>query len=542
MPLTFIEIERQKKWRIGIFFLILLFMYFCLALALVQVVFPVFSIRFFSAGLMSFDGNMHYLLILAAISLLVASIHFFFSAFGAVRSVIKALSASLPDPGDGIHERLINIMAEIHVVTGNKREINIFVIPSLSMNALAVADLKGDAAIMITEGLLSRLSRPQLEAVVAHEANHILSGDCIETTVAASLFGMYASIMEKLRGSGRGSGFPPLPVVLACVLLKLSQLLNMFISREREYRADAASVRMTRNPLALAEALHLLSRSWRGVGFIGNGLEMLCIVNPEATKRDELEGWWADLMSTHPPIGKRIDILLKMARVDVLELDKKAKKETAAPGAGAPIYYALDPKQQWQGPYSIADLALLPWFSPLTWISAGAEQSVDRAWRNPIADPIFTERLSQKEKEITAFVCPHCNHPLLATSYEKTQVSQCSFCGGILVENNKIPRILARREIPCTDRVKSLAKTIMKENQTNLTRKILKGGDKKKIQLMPCPKCKYPMSRVFYSLAYLVEIDRCGVCGITWFDTDELEMLQCLIENKITARIDLPQE
>ncbi len=69
----------------------------------------------------------------------------------------------------------------------------------MSLNALAAADLKGNAVIGITEGLLSRLTRPQLEAVIAHEAHHILSGDCLETTVAASLFGTFSSAMEKLR-------------------------------------------------------------------------------------------------------------------------------------------------------------------------------------------------------------------------------------------------------------------------------------------------------------------------------------------------------
>ncbi len=50
-----------------------------------------------------------------------------------------------------------------------------------------------------------------------------------------------------------------------------------------------------------------------------------------------------------------------------------------------------------------------------------------------------------------------------------------------------------------------------------------------------CPKCKNPMARPFYSLAYRVEIDRCSFCGLTWFDRDELEMLQCMIVNKMAS-------
>jgi Zn-finger nucleic acid-binding protein len=50
---------------------------------------------------------------------------------------------------------------------------------------------------------------------------------------------------------------------------------------------------------------------------------------------------------------------------------------------------------------------------------------------------------------------------------------------------------------------------------------------------LPCPKCKNPMHRGFYSLNYLVEVDRCSGCGVTWFDRDELEMLQCMIEHRL---------
>lgn len=537
MPLTFIEIEKQKNWRIGILFIVLLFLYFCITLSLIQGFYLVFFHSVFILGRI----NWTYLLIIMAFSFMFATIHFLFSAFGAVKSVMNHLGAALPDPDDSIHKRLMNIMDEIHVVTGNKRKIKCMVVPSLSMNALAVADLNGDAAVMITEGLLSRLSRTQLEAVMAHEAYHILSGDCLETTVAASFFGMYASMLEKIKdfGAESGRGFHP-AFLLFWILLKLSQILNMFISREREYRADAASVRMTRNPLSMAEALHLISRNWTGIGFIGNGLEMLCIVNPQAAALDESEGWWADLMSTHPPIKKRMEILLSMASTDIAELDAKLNRKAEPANiqrSAEPVYYALDPKQQWQGPFSLADLSFLAWLSPLTWVKPGDEQTIDRAWRNPLIDPIFTARLSQKESETTDLVCPHCNQALITISYEKTRAYQCRFCSGILVGTDKIPRIIARREVPCTDRLKSLAKAVLTDNQRKTTISKLRGADTKTKSFLPCPKCKRVMFRTFYSLAYLIEIDRCGICGLTWFDTDELEILQCLIENKITSNI-----
>jgi heat shock protein HtpX len=542
MPLTFIDIERQKNWRISVLFGFLMLIYFCLSTALFQAYF-IFSALFSESGFMKLWNHPKYLLISLAFSLIVAMIHFRFSAFGAAESVMHNIGASLPDPEDGIHKRLMNIMEEIHIVTGNKRRMKCMVIPSLSMNAVAAADLKGEAVIAITEGLLSRLTRPQLEAVMAHEAYHILSEDCLETTVATSLFGMYASALEKLEDFGDEDfgGFHP-GFLLFWIFLKLSFVLSMFISREREYRADAASVRMTRNPLAMAEALHLLSRNWTGVGMISSGLEMLCIVSPQTTDLDESEGWWADLMSTHPPIRKRMEILLRMAHASISEFEEKADSKTETQDIsddGGTIYYALDAWHKWQGPYSIAELSTLPWLSPLTWISVATGRRAERASENGLINALFTNRLNQRKEELSQFTCPSCKHPLVAESYEKTKVYQCSFCRGILVENDKIPRIIARREKKCTDRIKSLAKAVLMDNQRALTIRKTKGTDIRTKPRRVCSKCKNPMFRTFYSFAYLIEIDRCGVCGVTWFDPDEIEMLQCIIENRITPDAEL---
>ena len=229
------------------------------------------------------------------------------------------------------------------------------------------------------------------------------------------------------------------------------------------------SVRMTRNPIALAETLHLLSRSWRGAGFIGSGFEMLCIVNPQATALDETEGFWADLLSTHPPISRRMDILLNMARVSIAELDARTGKAatTGAQGSSVPLHYAMSPQQQWQGPFTPAELAVLPWLSPLTWITQGKDHPVERASKEPLINTIFLSRLSEQERPLSNFSCPSCRQPLVTESYEGTQIYQCRFCAGILVDSVKIPRIIARtgRERPCSERINSLAKAVVKENQ-----------------------------------------------------------------------------
>lgn len=527
MPLTFIDIERQKNWRIALFFLVLMAVYLGAVAAV--------GAAFLPGPLRGRSGPWIFLGLAAATA---ASIHFWFSASDTVNSVMRRLDARPPDQGDEVHRVLLNVMDELRIVMGAPRTIHCFVIPSLSLNALAVADLRGNAAIAVTEGLLSRLSRSQIEAVVAHEAHHILSGDCLETTVAASIFGTFSAAMEQVRYTSRNRLFASPAFLLAWLLLQLGNILNLFISREREYRADAASVRMTRNPLALAETLHLLSRGWRGSGFIGSGLEMLCIVNPQATALDETEGFVPDLLSTHPPIRQRIAILLRMARVSMTELDARAdRRATAGPAPSPARYYARNPREQWQGPFTFAELAALPWLTPLTWTMTGPDEPANRAWKDPAINGIFTTRLSGTERNLSTLTCPSCRQPLATSSAAGTLTHRCVFCAGTLVENNRIPRIIARtgRSGPCSDRINRLARITLEQNRARFQypRRTFPAGAG--VPLLSCPKCTNPMARGFYSMAHLVEVDRCGFCGLTWFDQDELEVLQCMIENRLTA-------
>jgi heat shock protein HtpX len=543
MPITYIDIEKQKTWRISIFFLFLMVLYFLVVMTLVQGALFFFPIHFIFTGSFHVWNSPKLLLSIFGISLMMAGIHFGFSAFGAVRSLMKQLGALSPDPGDGIHGRLLNVVDEIHVVTGGTRKIECMVIPSLSLNAIAASDLNGNAVIAITEGLLSRLTRPQLEAVLAHEAYHILSGDCIEATVATSLFGMYSAALENIEDIGKTDPRMLLPFTGFWVLTRLSQVLSMFISREREYRADAASVRMTRNPVAMAEALFLISRNWRGTGLIGSGLEMLCIIDPKDSETEESEGFLEDLMSTHPPIRKRIQVLLNMVRKSYSDMKKRIdeKEERNTLGSTSDSgYYALDRDQKWQGPYNPSDLVLLPWFSPRNWIRKSAAGDIERASEDDRIKTLFSEHMkTAHQKHLADLMCPLCRQPLLRIPYERTYVFRCHYCKGSLVDNDKISRIIARKGQGCPERLTSLAKAVMSDNQKRIANRSMKGRAIDRSVLTPCPKCLTPMMRTFYSLAYLIEIDRCSRCSVTWFDHDELEMLQCVIENRMTAQLNL---
>jgi len=124
-------------------------------------------------------------------------------------------------------------------------------------------------------------------------------------------------------------------------------------------------------------------------------------------------------------------------------------------------------------------------------------------------------------------LCPICRQWLVVQRYEGLQVWRCAFCSGMLAERGKLPRIFAREERDFTENVHRAAAILRKDAQRKRPDfRLLLGSS----QPRPCPKCGQPMRRKFYSYAYHVEVDECAVCRLVWFDEDELEILQCLIE------------
>jgi heat shock protein HtpX len=534
MSITFIDIERQKSWRIVIFFSVLIMLYFLISFSLAASFYPLFPFGGFSMKL--FFQEPSFLIVVFISSVIIASIHFCLSSLNAVSYIKKSLPALAPDTEDEIHKQLINIVDEIQVASGRKMNIQCLVIPSLSVNALSAVDLRGNAIIAITEGLISRLSRAQLEAVIAHEAYHILSGDCLETTIAASLFGIPSAAIEKVSSASEGRIFLVPAFLFAWLMVKVSGLLNMFVSREREYRADAGAVRMTRNPLALAEVLYMLSHRWKGIGHIGAGIEMLCIMNTSDSILDESDGWLADLMSTHPPVNKRIKILLQMAHTGISALTGKMDEDENRKLNEGPenMFYALDNKYQWQGPVTIMELAVLPWLAADTWICNNSN-ALAKASQIPLSDVILRRRFASDAESASGYLCPSCRNPLIPTTYEKTKIYHCRFCGGSMVDDVKLPRIIVRKDVKYSERINALSRTTLSENQIRILLRNKNRFTNENINFLLCPKCKSRMNRTFYSMAYLLELDRCSYCGISWFENDELEILQCMIDNRMAS-------
>ena len=478
-----------------------------------------------------------YLVLVAAF--LLAAIHWYFSTTNLIVKLCSLIGADPIDPKDTYHQYFRNIVDEVSVATGG-RSITPMVIRSSYMNAFALEDFNGQAIIGVTEGLLARLNRAQIEAVVGHEAGHIASGDCLNTTVLCSLAEIYEAGLSRA-GSGfqntKGKNIALLiSVFLVLAIMELlSRILRCFLSRERELRADAVSVRLTRDPLSLAEALMLITRNWRGEGATGDSIQSIFIVNPRLDELDEQEGIFPDLFSTHPPARKRIDILLSMAHLDAKTLEDNLKNfrrvspvakpefKPDIPAPAAKRWLILDDNKNWGGPFSLEELRKTPGLYPTQWIRPEGEDQAKMMYQEPELKALFDRQVQGQG------ACPYCKVGLEEVHYEGAIILKCAYCAGAFAESDKISRILIRQDYLPSQEVVRLGNSIISSNKRSYFKT---PEDKNLIWVIDCPKCKNKMRRQFYLYSYPIEIDRCLGCSGIWFDKFELEILQYIYENK----------
>lgn len=241
-----------------------------------------------------------------------------------------AIAAAAPDE----RLRLVqfdNVLDEMRIAAGLPRPAA-YVIPDPDPNAFATGRDPEHASIAVTEGLLRMLTREELQGVVAHEMAHIRNYDIRLMTVVAALVGAIALLSDwaargmrmgagrrggRGRGGKDGGGAAILLVVvwLAAVILAplIARLLAMLVSRQREYLADATGAELTRNPLALANALKRIEDAAAPTHAIKRGSAHLCIADPLGRRINFREGFVADLFASHPPMPKRIAALRRMA-------------------------------------------------------------------------------------------------------------------------------------------------------------------------------------------------------------------------------------
>ncbi len=201
----------------------------------------------------------------------------------------------------------------------------LYVIDDGAPNAFATGRDETHAVVCATTGLLSLMTRPELEGVIAHELSHIKNRDMLLMTVAVVLAGFVAIVADMfLRisfwGGGRDSDNKQANAVLmilavvAIVLAPLAaKLIQLAISRRREFLADASGALLTRHPDGLASALEKIGGYQAPMRGANTATAHLFISSPFGTKRAGAGGWIESLFSTHPPIADRINALRAQA-------------------------------------------------------------------------------------------------------------------------------------------------------------------------------------------------------------------------------------
>jgi heat shock protein HtpX len=201
----------------------------------------------------------------------------------------------------------------------------IFIIPEMQPNAFATGRNAKHAVVAVTQGLLNRLEKSELEGVIAHELSHIGNKDMLLMTVVAILAGIIAMLANlflriSFWGGGRKSDnnkdarlgliLMLLGIVSAIMAPIAASLVQLAISRKREFLADASAVLLTRYPEGLARALEKISSDPTPMKISNDATTSLFIDSPHKGK--EKTNWFVKLFMTHPPIEDRINALRGM--------------------------------------------------------------------------------------------------------------------------------------------------------------------------------------------------------------------------------------
>ncbi len=221
-------------------------------------------------------------------------------------------------------QQLYNVIEELSLAGGTPVP-KVYLIDDTAMNAFATGRNPAHAAVAITTGLRAKLTRDELQGVMAHELSHVRNYDILFATMVAVMVGVLVMLshvfMRSLwfgggrrsrRRSGGGGGGQIVILVLAIVFAILAPILariiQMALSRQREYLADVGCVELTRNPEGLASALAKLNADQEVLEVANGATAPLYIVYP--IKKFEARA--SSIFSTHPPIDERIKRLMSL--------------------------------------------------------------------------------------------------------------------------------------------------------------------------------------------------------------------------------------
>ena len=242
-----------------------------------------------------------------------------FYAYWASDTLVLSLNHARPASREEFFD--FYTVTENLAITAGLPKPKLYVIDDPAPNAFATGRDENHAVVCATTGLLSMMTRPELEGVIAHELSHVKNRDILLMTVAVVLAG-FAAIVANIflrmsfwggRRDNREGGNALLMAlaVVGIILAPLAaKLIELAVSRRREYLADASGALLTRYPEGLASALGKIGSYTAPMQSANLATAHLFIGDPFGAKAEGSSGWIERMFSTHPPIKERIAALL----------------------------------------------------------------------------------------------------------------------------------------------------------------------------------------------------------------------------------------
>jgi heat shock protein HtpX len=263
-------------------------------------------------------GDQNFLYIAVAIAMFQSVFSYWFSD-----SIVLGMAGAKPiEKRD--NPELYRIVENLAITAGLPVP-KIYIMNEAQPNAFATGRDKNHAVVAVTRGLLARLEKPELEGVIAHELSHIGNKDMLLQTVVVILVGIVAIISDLFlrisfwggrenddRDRGQvGLVLMAFGIVAALLAPLAATLIQLSISRKREFLADASGALLTRYPEGLASALRKISSDSSPMRSVNDATAHLYIASPFRGK--QVQSWFNKLFSTHPPIEERVKALTDMA-------------------------------------------------------------------------------------------------------------------------------------------------------------------------------------------------------------------------------------
>jgi heat shock protein HtpX len=321
---SFWELEHKNRRETALLVVVFLILFTALGCGL----------DFVFGNLRFIDGQLTGVPIITVLALIIGSLQSLLSYFGGAKLVLASVHARPLLPDSPKQQTVLDVIGEM-ALAARMPVPRAYIIDDASPNAFATGRDPAHSVICVTRGLVDEMDREELQGVLGHEMAHVRDYDIRTMMMIAVLVGGIAMLADFVyrwswfggfgaRGSDRdrsdgGSGNAGALIAIAVFILAalapiFAQLLAMAISRQREYLADAASVEFTRNPRALLRALEHIAQTEAPLMNASRGVAHLFIVNPfEAAAGNDSENFFANLLSTHPPLSKRIARLRALA-------------------------------------------------------------------------------------------------------------------------------------------------------------------------------------------------------------------------------------